>query len=153
MILIIGVSGACRKNEIVQMKVSDITDFKTAALFQIPGKGTSRSFTLIGKLYQIYKKYAVLRPPDTKEERFFLNYQHRKCTRQPVGINKIGSMPKQIAQYLGLKGPEYYTGHCYRRSSATIFLDPDGEITPTPPPGKRKTSAFTQNIMQESTSN
>lgn len=33
-------------------------------------------------------------------------------------------MPKVIATYLKLPNPEYYTGHCFRRSSATVLDDP-----------------------------
>jgi hypothetical protein len=64
----------------------------------------------------------------TNEDRFFLNYQNQKCARQPVDVNKLGSIPKQIAIYLNLKNPELYTGYCFRRSSATILVDAGGDM-------------------------
>ncbi|XP_063903760.1 uncharacterized protein LOC135123197 [Zophobas morio] len=62
------------------------------------------------------------------ERRLFLNYQNSKCTKQPVGINKISGIPKLIAAYLGLEEPAAFTGHCLRRSSSTIFMDAGGSM-------------------------
>ncbi|KAF2895570.1 hypothetical protein ILUMI_10604 [Ignelater luminosus] len=129
--LVVGIAGACGKQELCQMKIDDIRDLGSAVLIRIPDTKTkkSRSFTISGEFYDIYKKYAALRPPAINERRFFLNYQNQKCTRQPVGVNKFGSIPKQIATYLHLKNPELYTGHCFRRSSATLHVDVSGYIT------------------------
>lgn len=60
---------------------------------------------------------------------FFINYQKGKCTTQRVGINKIGYMSKTIATYLKLHNPELYTGHSFRRSSATVLVDAGEDIT------------------------
>jgi integrase len=124
--LVIGINGACSRQELYQLKVDDIEDLGSAALIKIPDIRTNkrRMFTITGEFYEIYKKYATLRPSNAYERRFFLNYQNGKCTVQPVGINKFGNIPKQIAGYLHLKDPELYTGHCFRRTSATIFYDP-----------------------------
>ena len=62
------------------------------------------------------------------ERRLFLNYQNSKCTKQPVGINKISGIPKLIAANLGLEQPAAFTGHCLRRSLSTIFMDADGSM-------------------------
>ncbi|KAF2895571.1 hypothetical protein ILUMI_10605, partial [Ignelater luminosus] len=123
--LVVGIAGACGKQELCQMKIDDIRDLGSAVLIRIPDTKTkkSRSFTISGEFYEIYKKYAALRPPAVIERRFFLNYQNQKCTRQPVGKNKFASIPKQIATYLHLKNPELYTGHCFRRSSATMHCN------------------------------
>lgn len=74
-----------------------------------------RSFTITGAFYEILKRYIVLRPDNTKSDRFFLNYQNGKCIQQLIGINKFGSMPKEIAKYLNLPDPENYTGHAFRQ--------------------------------------
>ncbi|KAJ8981030.1 hypothetical protein NQ317_007852 [Molorchus minor] len=44
-----------------------------------------------------------------------------KCTKQCVGINSFGKMPSEIAAFLKLPNPELYTGHSFRRSSATLL--------------------------------
>lgn len=51
-----------------------------------------------------------------------------RCTKQCVGVNKFGSVPIKIAEYLGLTEPELYTKHCFRRSSITIFADAGSNI-------------------------
>lgn len=154
MVLIIGVSGACRKHELVQLTVDDIEDLNSAVLIKISDTKTKapRSFTVTGKFYKLFKKYASLRPPNTNERRFFLNYQNTRCTRQPVGINKIGGIPKQVAQYLGLKDPTLYTGHCYRRSSATILVDAGGDITTLKRHGGWKSTAIAESYIDDSIS-
>ncbi|KAF2878948.1 hypothetical protein ILUMI_27221 [Ignelater luminosus] len=121
--LIVGITGACRKQELSQLKIDDIEDLGSAVLIRILDTKTKkpRAFTITGEFYEIYKKYATLRPSNVNERRFFLNYQNQKCTRQPVGKNKFGNIPKQIATYLHLENPELYTGHCFRRSSATCL--------------------------------
>lgn len=62
-----------------------------------------------------------LRPNNLAERCFFFNYQNGKCARQVVGINKFGSNPSQVAEFLKLPNAKLYTGHCFRRSSATLF--------------------------------
>lgn len=38
-------------------------------------------------------------------------------------------MPKIVATYLNLINPTEYTGHCFRRSLATILVDSGADIT------------------------
>ena len=123
--LIMGVTGACRRHELHQMKITNFNDFGTAVLVTIPNPGTKgvRKFIITEHYYEIYKKYAYLRPADVNDSYFFLNYNKGKCNYQRVGINKFGAMGKEIAKYLQLPNPELYTGHCFRRSSATILGD------------------------------
>jgi hypothetical protein len=46
----------------------------------------------------------------------------------PVGINNIGSIPSKIATFLNLPNPSQYTGHCFRRSSATLLANRGGDL-------------------------
>ncbi|XP_044745426.1 uncharacterized protein LOC123307256 isoform X2 [Coccinella septempunctata] len=122
-LLIMGIMGASRRDELYKMKTTDCRDLGSAAvLVRIPNRKTnvSRKFTLTGLFYDVYKKYRELRPAEVGHNYFFLNYQKTKCSVQRVGINKIGYTGKRIAEYLKLPNPELYTGHCFRRSSGTI---------------------------------
>jgi hypothetical protein len=49
-------------------------------------------------------------------------------TAQPVGVNTIGGIPKKIATALGLSEPANYTGHCFRRSSASLLPDAGADM-------------------------
>lgn len=149
-----GIAGACRKHELVQLKISDIEDLTTAAIIKIDNtkNNISRKFTISGLFYNIYKKYANLRPCTT-QTRFFLNYQHGKCTQQVVGINKIGSVAKTVATFLQLDNPELYTGHCFRRSSATILVDAGGDLPALKRHGGWKSSQVAEGYIDDSITN
>jgi hypothetical protein len=40
----------------------------------------------------------------------------------------MGKVPKTIAAFLELPNPELYTGHCFRRSSATHISNSGGDL-------------------------
>ena len=66
--------GACRCDELVQMRENDVDDLGTLILVKIPNRKTkqSRSFTIIGDFYlNLYRQYISLRPTDTNICRFF----------------------------------------------------------------------------------
>ncbi|KAJ8976391.1 hypothetical protein NQ317_003941 [Molorchus minor] len=71
--LILGITGACRTDELVNLTVADIED--------------------------------------------------------PVGKNTMGKIPSVVASYLKLPDVACYTGHCLRRSSATLLADAGVDIT------------------------
>lgn len=43
--------------------------------------------------------------------------------KSPMGKNTLAKIPQNIASYLGLKNKELYTGHCFRRTSATLHAN------------------------------
>ncbi|KAJ8915593.1 hypothetical protein NQ315_012478 [Exocentrus adspersus] len=99
--LIIGISGACRKQELRNIKPSDIQDTGKNLIINIPDSKTKRqrSFVVSEYFYPKVKKYINLRSAVNTAPNlpFFLNYRNGKCTKQSVGINKLGKIPKQIA--------------------------------------------------------
>ncbi|KAJ8978130.1 hypothetical protein NQ317_014185 [Molorchus minor] len=125
--LIFGISGACRGDELTNLRVDDIEDVVSSLIITIPNTKTKISRTFVvtrtegnTNLLDLYRKYAAPRPPHTS---------HGKCTTQPVGKNTFGKIPSIIATYLGLSDPTLYTGHCLRRSSATLLADAVADIT------------------------
>lgn len=84
---------------------------------------------------------------------FFLNYQNGKCTKQPVGINKFGTMAKDIAKFLQLPNPELYTGHCFRRSSATILVNAGADLLTLKRHGGWKSSNVAESYIDNSMAN
>ncbi|XP_017887390.2 uncharacterized protein LOC108629304 [Ceratina calcarata] len=83
-------------------------------------KKTERSFIIEGELVGVVNAYQALRPRNSTSDRFFLTYRKGKCINQPLGKNRLGCMPREIAKFLKLKNPDEYTGHCFRRSSAIL---------------------------------
>lgn len=123
-------SGACRRIELKTIHMEDLTDETTCMLIDIPETKTDkpRKFAVMGHFYNIVKKYMALRPPDYVDKEFFMRYQDGKCYRSNIGIHTFGAMPKKIAVYLQLPQPDLYTGHCFRRSSATVYVNSGADI-------------------------
>ena len=78
---------------------------------------------------ELYRKYACLRPKNVPHDYVFISYRKGKCTVQRVGIHSFGKMPSIVAAFLKLSNPNEYTGHCFRRSSATLAADADVDFT------------------------
>lgn len=116
---------------------------------------TQRSFVISESFYPPCKKYMDLRPigENSQSLPFFLNFKNGKCTRQVVGINKIGTIPKKIAEYLGLPNAKQYTGHCLRRSSATILVDAGGDMLALKRHGGWRSSAVAESYVDNSARN
>lgn len=131
MILIFGVAGACRRQELASLTTTCIEDRLTHFLVQIVDAETQKvRFFMIEpgevgntNLLDIIREYMALRPSHINHNRFFINYINEKCTVQPVGVHKIGRVPQFVAKYLDLENPQSFTGHCFRRTSATILAN------------------------------
>lgn len=112
--------------ELLNLSVEHITEENNllqVRIFDSKTKPGKRQFGMQGTFRDIVKRYWALRPKDVPSDRFFVNYQLGKCTRQVMGKHKLGGMPKTIAEYLNLPEPEKYTGHSFRRTSTTFLAD------------------------------
>ncbi|KAJ8979849.1 hypothetical protein NQ317_007614, partial [Molorchus minor] len=101
--LILGIAGACRTDELVNLTVDDIEDTKIPRIFVV---------TDVGNMLELFRKYLSLPPPHVKHKRLFLYYKAGKCSSQPVGKNTMGKIPSVVASYLKLPDEACYTGHC-----------------------------------------
>lgn len=101
----------------------------------------------------LFRKYKDLRPSQTKHDRFFLTYRQGKCTQQPVGVNTIGGIPKKIATALGLSEPANYTGHCFRRSSASLLADAGADMHTLKRHGGWKSDTVAEGYVETSVEN
>ncbi|KAJ8669252.1 hypothetical protein QAD02_000511 [Eretmocerus hayati] len=124
------ISGACRRVEAHRITIDDVVDKGTYLVITLEKTQThvDRTFTVNNPLREVIIKYMKLRPHDTAHRRLFLGYHNGKCTREPMGINKIGHIPQQIATWLGLPQPEKYSGHSFRRTSATWLINTGGTM-------------------------
>ncbi|KAK4886064.1 hypothetical protein RN001_002335 [Aquatica leii] len=128
--LVIGISGACRSDELFKMKTGDIDLQQHRAIIVLPNTKTyqPRSFVVANTEWvEILKCYIDLRK-NVEGDRFFLQLRHGKLTKQPYGHNSIAQLPKKIASYLQLNNVNTYTGHCFRRTSATLLVNSGGDI-------------------------
>lgn len=81
--------------------------------------------------------------------RLFFKYNNGKCVNQHVGINKILEIPSLIAKWLGKEFFEGYTGHCFRRTSATLLANAGGNMTSFKRYGGWKTTAIAESYIEE----
>ncbi|KAK9701266.1 hypothetical protein QE152_g30708 [Popillia japonica] len=54
---------------------------------------------------------------------YLLHYRRERCYNQSVAKNTITEVPWKIATYLNLCNLKVYTGHTFRRTSATLFAN------------------------------
>lgn len=101
----------------------------------------------------IIRNYINLRPSNVKHNRFFVKFTKGKCYVQPVGINTIGLLPKIIAQKIGLPNPVSFTGHCFRRSSATLLADSGANLLKIKQHGGWKSNSVAEGYVENSIEN
>lgn len=151
-----GIFGGLRRDELVKLTVDDVDDRGAVVVVKIRGTktGDSKSFNIVEEnemnALQLYKKYAALRPKGIRERRFFLSYRNGRCTAQPVGKNTFGSIPSKIAKYLGYGDAKAYTGHCLRRTSATLLVDAGADMLTLKRHGKWKSDTVASGYIDDS---
>lgn len=151
--LIFGITGACKRQELNNITTRDIENHGKMLLVKITNENNKipRSFTIQGPFYEIVKKYESLRSTKAKTDRFFQNFQNGKCTSQPIGVNKFGSMPKEIAKYLGLPDADSYTGHSFKRTSVTLLAHSEADLLCLKRFGKRKSKNVAESYAKNKT--
>ncbi|KAJ8954568.1 hypothetical protein NQ317_005909 [Molorchus minor] len=114
--LILGVAGACRTDELVNLTVDDIEDVLIQRFLRI------FVVTDVGNMLELFRKYLSLRPSHVKHKRLFLYPESKEnVVRSQLRKNTMGKIPNVVATYLKLPDVACYTGHCLRRSSATLL--------------------------------
>lgn len=142
----------------MNLRVGDIENKETILVVHLTTTKTNkpRLFVITSefenkvKSIELFNKYVALRPKQTPHDRFFLTYRNGKCTVQPVGIHTIGSVPSKIASFLHLSEPLLYTGHCFRRTSATLFANSGGSKENLKRHGGWKSDTIAESYVEES---
>lgn len=154
--LIIGICGACRSSEMLNLRIQDVEKHsEKLLLIKLLETKTkiNRSFVIREEYCAIINKYIALRPDKIKTDRILLQYLNGKCKRQPMGINKIGEVPKKIAQFLNLEDVHLYTGHCLRRTSATLLSDSGADLTSLKRHGGWRSNTVAESYIEDSIEN
>lgn len=155
-----GVAGGCRIGELVAMTLDDVDDRGSVLVVQIPDTKTykKRVSTVVNgtnkvSAIDVFRKYQKLRPSNVAHKRLFLNYRNEKCTVQPVGLSIFSKMPTTIAKYLGIPNAEEYTGHSFRRSSATLLANSGADLTVLKRHGGWRSSSVAEGYIEDSLQN
>ncbi|RZC34103.1 Phage integrase domain containing protein [Asbolus verrucosus] len=142
------------------MQVDDVDDRGSVIVVEIPDTKTHkpRTFSIINgsntvHTIDVFRKYRMLRLENISHKRLFISYRNKKCTVQPVGVNTFSKFPQKIAQFIGLQNPEEYTGHSFRRSSATLLLDSGADITVVKTHGGWRSNSVVEGYIEDSLNN
>ncbi|KAJ8972915.1 hypothetical protein NQ317_011482 [Molorchus minor] len=115
--LILRIAGADRTNELVNLTVDDIEDTKIPRTFVVTD--------LDEICLNCFENTCPFVLPTSSISAFFCTTKQEN----PVGKEYHGKIPSVVASYLKLPDVACYTGHCLRRSSATLLTDTGVDIT------------------------
>lgn len=153
--LIVGKCGAMRCCEISNLKVTDVEDLNNRFLISI--NATKNDYSgqfIVGELfYNVMKKYITLRPNDYGSDRFFVRYENGKCIRQEIGRHTVGKTPERIAAFVNLENNQRYTGHCFRRTAATLASESGASMQMIKQMGRWRSDAIAQGYIENSLNN
>lgn len=151
-VVVFGIAGACRICEISQVTIDDIEDAGTLLVVKInqTKNDVSRRFIVTEEYVKFYRMYIALRPPAAKDRRLFYAYRNGKCINQVVGKNQFYKVPETVANFLCLENAKSYTGHAFRRSSATLLVESGGDLMTLKKHGGWKSSTIAEGYVDES---
>lgn len=162
-VAVLGIAGACRSDELCKLTMENVKhkNNNDIIIVTIPDSknGMSRTFTITscpGSVchLEIVKKYITIRlEVKTDNSRFFMRYQSGRCCNQPVGKNTISTIPNKIAQFLNLENPKTYTGHSFRRTSATLLANTGVDVLAIKRHGGWKSATIAESYVADSLCN
>lgn len=98
-VLLVGISGAYRCDEMVKMTMGDIKDSGSLVYIKVPDtKIKKKIYHRRREVHQSFQKICLF--VDFIERRFFLKYKNAECQRSVMGIHTIGRVPKDVVQIL-----------------------------------------------------
>lgn len=129
-------AGACRRQELVTLLTTCVEDFKTHFLIKLEDIKTKvdRSFIIVpGKLknvnlLELVREYMALRPARTPHKRFFVNYIKLNGTVLDASL---------------------YTGHCIRRTLATLLANAEANVEGIKRHGGWRSSAMAEGYIDD----
>ena len=109
---------------------------------------------IVGNLfYSKVKEYIRLRPNDYASNRFFVRYENGKCIRQEIGSHTVGKVPARIASFLKIDNFQRYSGHCFRRTAATLASESGVSIQTIKQMGRWRSDAIAMSYIESSLNN
>lgn len=86
---------------------------------------------------------------ENRTGRFFRRIgKNGKPSVQPIGVNSLGKFPQMMADFLQLEGN--FTGHAFRRSSATILADRGANLVQLKRLGRWRSSSVAEAYVDRS---
>ena len=154
----VGIQGALRVSEMCPLTFEHVTMLPNGTVSvtikssktDLAGRGHSFIITAnanprIGCVTRL-RQYWSLFP--NRSGRFFRKISaHGKPTCQPVGINTMGKIPRFIASYLKLSNVDAFSGHSFRRTSATLLSEQGVSLVELKQHGRWKSSTVAERYV------
>ena len=129
--LIFGIAGGCRCDELWKMTIDDVEDLDSLILVKIRTSKNHKS----------------------SDRRLFIKYINGKCCKMVMGIHKTGSVTREVASFLKIPNWKSFTGHCMRRTGATLLVDAGGDEVALKRFGGWSSAKVAQGYIEESKRN
>lgn len=135
-VAMLGILGLLRKSELVALEWKDVSINEVGLQVVVKRKkqlgNLHRTEFIIPKtanigkvnLCELWNKYCSCFNKEAQNGRLLRRItKSLQGSKQNVGVHTIGSVPKEIAEFLQLRNPNEYTSHCMRRTGATLMAD------------------------------
>jgi integrase len=153
-ILLIGVYGLLRISELTDLLFDDVTKKGSCYSFLIRKSKTDQKskgfYFIVDRDIHWIEKYINMFSLQDRKGRFFRKIIGDRGTKTPLGKNWIGKVPFKIASALSLNDPHLFTGHCFRRSGATILVDNGADKLILKRAGRWKSDTVCEGYVEES---
>lgn len=125
---VVGLFGLSRISEMCSLIFENVTKLDDSFQFFVPQSKTDQAkkgFTFcVVHPYAIHiSKYWDLFSVENRTGRFFRILVNGKPSAKVIGKNSLSKIPYDVAVALSLPNPESYTGHCLRRTAATLLAE------------------------------
>lgn len=156
--MILGIYGGLRVSEIASIKFEDVRKEGPNYIINIPisktdQAGVGHEFTIcpmpLSTNCPCHLLDSYISLFETQSGRLLRRLdKNGKPTCQSVGVNKVATFPALVASSLGIEGD--FTGHCFRRSSATILADSGANLLQLKRHGRWKSSSVAEGYVDRS---
>jgi integrase len=155
--LVIGIHGLLRISEITDLKFDNVEKKDDHYIIFIEKSKTDQAkkgfqFFVQGDHVAVIDKYINLFISEERKGRFFRSISRGKGSRKVCGKNVIGKFPFLIASTLNLNDSKEFTGHCFRRTGATLIADSGVDKITLKRAGRWKSDSVCDGYIEESSS-
>jgi hypothetical protein len=153
--VVVGCYGLLRGAEIEsltfeQMKFEGEICFVTVQRKKHGGSLKASTFAITDPVcVSIIRQYCDFFTESERTGRLFRYLNSGRSTNRPIGKNKLSKYPQDVAKFLGLD-PTGYSGHCWRRTGATILAEADVSLIQLKHAGGWRSDQVCQEYVEES---
>lgn len=156
-VLVIGIHGLLRVSELTQLQFVNIKRIDSIYEVYVTKSKTDQAskgfkFYISGPNIIYIDEYLNYFSSKNKTGRLFRKIVAGEGCARSIGKNTISSYPKLIASKLNLEEPNSFTGHCFRRSGATIMADLGASKILLKRAGRWKSDSVCDGYIEESKS-